>query len=74
MRITIQPLTSITCDDLTVLLGLPVRSITRGVIDAEGTRGVLVTLDATAAQITADHEAVLIDVFGAGEIVVEAAG
>lgn len=65
MNITINAKTSINCVELAELLGLPVLQI---ITDGQA---VQVKLDAMESDITADHQAVLMEVFGGQEITVE---
>ena len=57
MRIQISN-ENITCVDLEKLLGLPVKQI------ATGPDGIEITVEATEADITDDHIAVLRDIYG----------
>ena len=67
MNIIINAKTSITCVELAELLGLPVLQI---ITDGQTTQ---VKLDATESDITADHQAVLAELFDGQTVTVEVA-
>ena len=67
MDIKINTKGSVTCVELTSLLGLPVLQI---VTDGQETQ---IKLDAIESDITVDHRAVLTEVFGSQLVTVEVA-
>lgn len=61
----------VTCESLGLLLGLPVLLIERGLLSREPYMyGARVTIQATPAQVTADHLAVMDETFAPDEVYV----